>query len=96
MEVIDSSTVKFTAKNTYFKNFEQVATMLIIPKHVYGDPAKYKKMNRDLVAAGPYKLEKFEKGDKIILRRFDDWYGFSDKAFKGLYNFEPMTNEIRY
>jgi len=91
VEVVDSTTVKFYTKNTYFKNFEQVASMYILPKHVYGDVSKYKKMNRDLVAAGPYKLEKFDKGDKIVLRRFDDWYGFSDKNFKGLYNFERIT-----
>lgn len=90
-EVLDPLTIKFYAKNTYFKNFEQIATLFVLPKHVYGDVSKYKKMNRDIVSTGPYKIEKYDKGDKIILKRFDDWYGFSDKAFKGLYNFERMT-----
>lgn len=91
VEIIDPTTVKFYVKNTYFKNFDQVATLFIIPKHVYGDPTKSKKMTRELVGAGPYKVERFDKGEKLVLRRFDDWYGFQEKQFKGLFNFERMT-----
>lgn len=91
VEVIDPYTVKFFAKNTYFKNFDQVATMFVIPKHIYSDINKSKKMNKELIGAGPYKVERFDKGEKLVLRRFDDWYGFSEKQFKGLFNFERMT-----
>jgi peptide/nickel transport system substrate-binding protein/microcin C transport system substrate-binding protein len=91
VEVMDQFTVRFFAKNTYFKNFEQLATLYIIPKHVYQDVEKAKKMTKELVGAGPYKLEKFDRGEKLVLRRFDDWYGFSEKHFKGFFNFEKMT-----
>ena len=37
-EVIDDYTVKFNTKNVYFKNFETVAGMLIIPEHIYRMP----------------------------------------------------------
>jgi microcin C transport system substrate-binding protein len=91
VEIIDPYTVKFFTKNSYFKNFDQVATMYVLPKHVYSDVAKSKKMNKEVIGAGPYKLEKFERGDKLVLRRFDDWYGFKEKHFKGYFNFERMT-----
>ncbi len=91
VEVVDPTTVKFIVKQKYFKNFEQVATLTILPKHIYEDPAKAKKLNRELVGAGPYKLEKFDKGDKITLKRFSNWYGFAEKRFKGLYNFDKMV-----
>ena len=91
VEIIDPYTVKFYTKNTYFKNFDQVANLYIIPKHIYSDVIKSKKMNKELIGAGPYKIEKFDRGEKIVLRRFDDWYGFSEKQFEGLYNFERMT-----
>ena len=37
-EVIDDYTVKFNTKDVYFKNFETVAGMLIIPEHIYRMP----------------------------------------------------------
>lgn len=91
VEVVDEFTVKFTAKNTYYKNFEQLATMFVLPKHIYGKWNQAKKMQSDIVGAGPYKFEKYEKGESLILRRFADWYGFSTPEFKGLYNFEEMV-----
>jgi peptide/nickel transport system substrate-binding protein/microcin C transport system substrate-binding protein len=91
VEVVDPLTVRFTMKNNYFKNFEQVAGLFILPKRIYGDVDKSKKMNKQLIGAGPYKLEKFDHGEKLVLRRFNDWYGFSEKQFKGYFNFERIT-----
>lgn len=91
VEVIDPLTVKITAKDLYFQNFESAATMTIIPKHIYGDVAKSKKMNRELICAGPYVLSKFDRGQLIQLKKFDKWYGNKDAAFKGMYNFENIT-----
>lgn len=91
VEVVNQNTVKFIVKQKYFKNFDQVATLMILPKHIYGDPAKAKRFNRELIGAGPYKLDKFIKGDKIILKKFNNWYGNSENTFKGLYNFDKMV-----
>ena len=44
VEIVDPLTIKFTAKDTYFQNFDVVASgMFIIPKHFYGDKEKNKK-----------------------------------------------------
>lgn len=91
VEVVDTYTVKFIAKNNYFKNFEQAATMLVLPKHVYGDPAKAKEIRYNLIGAGPYKMDNFESGVKLILKRNTDWYGFSEPHFRGFYNFETLN-----
>jgi peptide/nickel transport system substrate-binding protein/microcin C transport system substrate-binding protein len=88
---IDPLTVKFVAKNTYYKNLEQIATTFVIPKHVYGDPAKSKKMQYELVGSGPYKLDRFVRGENAILTRFSDWYGSSEEQFRNRYNFETIT-----
>jgi peptide/nickel transport system substrate-binding protein/microcin C transport system substrate-binding protein len=38
VEIVDPHTVRFTAKNTYWQNFDVVSNMLIVlPKHVYED-----------------------------------------------------------
>ncbi|RYZ81422.1 MAG: hypothetical protein EOP06_23520 [Proteobacteria bacterium] len=91
VEVVDPLTVKVTAKDTYFKNFDTMATMTIMPKHVYGDVEKSKKMTRTLIGSGPYVLDKFERGQLIVLKKFDKWYGTTDKDWKGMYNFASMN-----
>ena len=91
VEIVDPLTVKFYAKDMYFKNFESAAGLTVIPKHIYGDIAKSKKMNRELICSGPYKLAKFDRGQMIQLKKFDKWYGNDDAAYKGTYNFDTIT-----
>lgn len=94
-EVIDPHTVKFTAKDLYYKNFDSVAAGFnIIPKHIYSDVEKSKKMTRTLVGSGPYKLEKFDRGQKIILKRNADWAAAQDPYYKGAFNFD--TIDLRF
>lgn len=90
MEVIDTHTIKAYAKEKYYKNFDVVATMSIIPKHVYSDVEKSRKMTRTLVGSGPYMLSKFDRGQKIILKRNPNWAPAQDAYFKGAYNFETI------
>jgi peptide/nickel transport system substrate-binding protein/microcin C transport system substrate-binding protein len=90
VEVVNNDTVKFYLKDTYFQNFISMVTMTIIPKHIYGDINKSKKMSRTAVGSGPYKLEKFERGQRIVLKRRPDWYGFSTN-WKGAYNFDTIN-----
>lgn len=91
VDVVDAQTVKFTAKDTYFKNFESAAGLTIIPKHVYSDAAKSKKMNRELICSGPYVLNKFDRGQSIQLKKFDKWWGTDVSEYKGAYNFATLT-----
>ncbi|MFS4459289.1 peptide-binding protein [Bdellovibrio sp. HCB2-146] len=91
VEVIDTHTVKFTAKDLYFKNFESAATLNVIPKHVYGDVEKSKKMNRSIVCSGAYQMTKFDRGQMIQLKKFDKWWGNTAPEWKGMYNFDTIT-----
>lgn len=91
VEVIDAHTVKFTAKDTYFKNFDSAATLSVIPKHIYSDVEKSKKMNRQLVCTGPFQMTKFDRGQMIQLKKFDKWWGLNEPMYKGKYNFETQT-----
>lgn len=90
VEVVDKNTIKFVASEKYFKNLESLCSMTILPKSVYGDIAKSVKMQKEGVGAGPYILEKYDKGQMIVLKRFDKWYGKNVKAFKGFYNFDQI------
>lgn len=91
VEVIDPYTVRFTAKDTYFKNFDVSAGIDVLPKHIYGDPENVKKMNKTIVAAGPYTFAQYDKGSKIVLKKFDKWYGSNLPEYKGTYNYDQIT-----
>ncbi|MFN7729232.1 MAG: ABC transporter substrate-binding protein [Bdellovibrio sp.] len=91
VEIIDPFTVKFHTKDSYFQNFISMVEMTIIPKHVYGDVEKSKKLSKTLMGSGPYILEKFEKGQRIVLKRNDKWYGFNTPEWKGAFNFKTIT-----
>lgn len=91
VEVIDKHTVRFTARDLYFNNFSSAAGLTVVPKAVYADVEKSKKLNRTLVCAGPYTLSKFDRGQMIQLKRFDKWYGNGLEEYKGMYNFDTIT-----
>lgn len=92
VEVVDKYTVKFTASETYFQNLTTLCTnMPILPKSVYGDINKSVKMQKEAIGSGPYKLEKYDKGQSITLKKFDKWYGDKTKEWKGYFNFNQVN-----
>lgn len=91
VEVVDPYTVKFYVKTPYFLNFDVAATISVLPKHIYSDVEKSKKMNKEVVGAGPYVFDRWDKGQKVVLKKFDKWYGNKLPAFKGQYNFKTIT-----
>lgn len=90
IEIIDPQTIKFTASEKYFKNLESLCSLPVIPKSVYGDIAKSVKMQKESIGAGPYVLEKYDKGQSILLKKFDKWYGKNVPYYKGYNNFEQI------
>lgn len=90
-EIIDPLTVRFTTKNKYFKNFDVVAGLIVIPKHLYGNAKEGVKKNKTLIGSGPYRLDKYEQGKRIVLARNADWWGNQVAAFKGEYNFQQVV-----
>lgn len=90
-ELIDSYTIKFTAKEKYFGNFESLALLSIVPKHIYGNAKDGVKLNKTIVGSGPYFLEGYEKGKKITLKKFDKWWGNEVADLKGRYHFSSIA-----
>jgi microcin C transport system substrate-binding protein len=89
-EIVDPQTVRFTAKEKYFGNLSTLAGLTVLPRHIYGDVDKSKKMNKTLLCSGPYKLEKFDQGQSITLVRNKQWWGNQVSSKKGEYNFERI------
>lgn len=90
-EILDANTIRFGIKQKYFGNLEAlVDTMIVVPKHVYKNAAEGKKLNKSLVGSGPYKIEKYDQGQSILLVKNKDWWGYSDPSQKGRFNFDHI------
>ncbi len=77
-KIVDPRTVQFSTKEVYFKNFNTVATLTIVPKHFYGvGDHKDPKFNKELIGTGPYRLKEWVKGQRIVLEKNTEWYGRS-------------------
>jgi len=91
VEVIDKYTVKFHAKDKYYKNFDTAAGLDIIPKHFYEQKGKTKGFyNKNLLGTGPYKLDLYSRGNRIVLKKNKNWWGFKDPENKK-WNFEKIV-----
>ena len=91
VNAIDKYIVEVKVKNKIYSNFNTIAEMAILPKHFYTRPEKRSYFNKNLVASGPYKLEKWHRGNRIVLVRNDNWWGFQEDLQKNKYNFPKVV-----
>lgn len=91
VDVVDPRTVRIKFKSYYFKNLlvvSDVGYTAIVPKHAYGDPKK--RMNKEIIGTGAYKLETYDRGKSILLTRNPDWWGYKVPSLKGIYKFDKI------
>ncbi|MBR4559846.1 MAG: ABC transporter substrate-binding protein [Fibrobacter sp.] len=91
-EVVDSLTVKMTAKESHWGNFWEAAGMLAFPKHAWAGKDFNQIRYEFPVVSGPYKIKTFREDRYVELQRRADWWGFKKNWNRGKYNFE----KIRY
>lgn len=75
VKIIDDYTVEIIAKDKFWQNFDRAASLTIYPKHFYEQDKKKSFFNKNLNGTGPYKLELYARGNRILLKRNDDWWG---------------------
>ncbi|MBN1256734.1 MAG: hypothetical protein JXA52_03400 [Planctomycetes bacterium] len=88
IEIIDDLTFKFIWKETYFRSLDFSLGMMPLPRHLYRpdpettdeefaeDMLKNKaERNQIIVGCGPYMLDEYIKGDRVILSRNLDYFG---------------------
>lgn len=90
-EIVDSTTIRFYAKDDYFQNFDVVAGISVLPKHFYGDSSKKKEFNRSMLGSGPYKIKKYDKGKKIVLEQNKEWWGRQDPKANKTFLFKNIS-----
>lgn len=91
-EIIGDNKLRFTASKIYFGNFNTIAGLSVLPKHVYENPSEEqeKELNKTIVGSGPYKLHRFRRGNSITLKSNENWWGKKVDKFKGIYNFDRI------
>lgn len=90
-EILDSRTIRFTAKDDYFGNFDEIGDLLIVPKHFYGNKELKKEHNKNLVCSGAFKVAKYEKGKRFVLEQNPDWWGRKDPKYSEFWQFKRFV-----
>ena len=91
-KILDEKTIRFVASKKYFNNFNVLAELVIVPRHVHEKPSEKqkKKLNKTLMGTGPYILDKYKRGKSITLKANPQWWGLKDSLYKGIYNFKKI------
>ncbi len=93
--ILDKKTIKFIAKEVYFGNFNSVAGLTVLPRHIYEKPSKEqeKKLNKILIGTGAYKLKNYKRS-KITFERNKNWWGVNDPYYKKTANFNQIVLRV--
>ena len=85
-EVIDDSTVRYTATKPYFKHLTALGSLEILPRHIY-EPGDFNTHpnNRKPVGSGPYVLESWDTGQQITLVRNEKYWRKKPPVLKRVY-----------
>jgi len=85
--LLDDYTIQYKAKRPYFLHLGVLGSMEILPAHIYGEgdfndhPA-----SRAPVGSGPYRFEKWDTGQQVVLTKRDDYWGPK----------KPWVNQLHY
>ena len=84
-------TVKFTFKPGENRELPLILGQLtVLPKHYWENRDFSKTTLKPPLGSGPYKIDSFEPGRSITLKRIKDWWGKDLPINRGLYNFDVI------
>lgn len=77
--------VEFVAKQKYFGNLIQSASLSILPRHVYGSPKTINARASLPIGTGPYRIANWQRGRGIALERNPYWWGLKDRQWNSYF-----------
>jgi peptide/nickel transport system substrate-binding protein/microcin C transport system substrate-binding protein len=83
--------VEAEVKTKIYSNFGVVASMAVLPKGFYSQKKKRSFFNKNLIGTGPYKLEKWHRGNRIVLNQNKEWWGRKDSMTSMQWNFPKVV-----
>ncbi|MBL7076390.1 MAG: hypothetical protein ISS31_02860 [Kiritimatiellae bacterium] len=99
VERVDTHTVRFLFKQ-YTRDLPITVTYLTVyPKHIYGAPGK--RLGKDFdnvlpIGSGPYEIESYTLGERIVFRRREDYWGQHLPYCKGYFNWKRIEFQVYY
>ena len=95
VEVLDGNRVRFHVKRDHFLNFVNLASMRIVPAHMFkgDDPDKTSLASKPL-GSGPYLFSHWKKGQSILLKRNPEYWGRELPQNAGRYNIQLLLTKI--
>lgn len=86
-EVLGPRTVRFTARQDHFRNFNNLASLRIVPAHRF-DPAAPDDTDlaKQPMGSGPYRFDEWRRGSWIKLRRDKTYWGAALAQNQGRWN----------
>jgi microcin C transport system substrate-binding protein len=89
-EIMDSKTIRFTAKKVHWKNLQAAGGFHVLCRHAYKD-RDFNKVNFQFpVVSGPYRPGAMEEGRYIKIKRRGDWWDADAAANQGKFNFDTI------
>ncbi|KKE79086.1 ABC transporter substrate-binding protein [Oceanobacillus caeni] len=88
VKAIDELTVEITLNEVYNGLLDDMAApktgLAIIPKEIAEEAGEKPLVPEQLIGTGPYQFEKWERGNEIVLTRFDDYSQREEADWGGL------------
>jgi len=93
-EIIDTFTIKFTAKEIHWRNLLELSSLSILPTHIFSTK-DFNKINFEFpVVSGAYKIKTIKEGAFIQLERRKNWWQANYPDMKYVNNFDILNYRI--
>lgn len=92
--VIDDHTVQFVAKTLHFQNLEKAGGLFILPRHFFSRGDFNKSFHARLLGSGPYSIEEVKQGERIVLKRNQNYWAKDLPRNIGRYNFDRIVLKV--
>lgn len=94
-EILDERKIRFKSKMVHYNNFITLASLAILPKHLFEGKNFNKDFNLKLPpGSGPYVMSKVKEGRYYILKRRKDYWGDILPHHRGMYNFDSIKFKV--
>lgn len=90
-EIVDTHTLRITAKEAHWKNFWDAGSFFALPKHAW-EKKDFNDINFEFpVVSGAYKIHQVQTNRSVIMQRRGDWWGRNQKINQHKYNFDYLV-----
>ena len=100
VEVLAPDKVKFTVKDVFYKNFDSIAELIILPKAHYMELYKKDKtlskseVTRNVLGSNAYTIERWDDNQQIVLKRNPNYWNKEKRIAKNTWNQEKVIFKI--